>query len=153
MKQIVFSLAMILFFSAGLIAQTPEAKEENPNSPEITFDKLIHDYGTIYKNGDGNCEFVFTNTGKEPLVLTNVKSSCGCTVPKWPRQPILPGKTEIVKVKYATNRMGKINKTITVHSNAKNTPITLRIVGNVAAAPKETMPEKTVDQNSTPISK
>ena len=98
MKNIVIALSLMIFAFSGVMAQP--AEEENPNAPKIEFVKLVHDYGTIYKNGDGNCEFEFTNTGKEPLILTNVKSSCGCTVPKWPRQPILPGKTDVIKVKY-----------------------------------------------------
>ena len=57
------------------------AQANNPNAPIIKFDKMEHDYGTIEQNADGNCEFKFTNEGKEPLILSNVRSSCGCTVP------------------------------------------------------------------------
>lgn len=151
MKNILLIVSLLAFFVYQSLAQGDEV--ENPNAPEITFDKLVHDYGTIYQNGDGNCEFTFTNSGKEPLVLTNVRSSCGCTVPSWPRQPILPGKSDVIKVKYATSRLGTINKTVTVESNAKNGAITLRITGKVVAAPSETMPEKNIDEESSPIAK
>ena len=95
----------------------------NPNAPVITFDKTVHDYGTIQQHGDGKCEFAFTNDGKEPLILSNVRSSCGCTVPTWPRHPVLPGQSEVIKVKYDTKRIGMINKSIHVYSNAKTSPI------------------------------
>ena len=151
MKNIVIALSLMIFAFSGAMAQP--AEEENPNAPKIEFVKLVHDYGTIYKNGDGNCEFEFTNTGKEPLILTNVKSSCGCTVPKWPRQPILPGKTDVIKVKYATTRMGAINKSVTVTSNASNNKVVLRITGKVVAAPVEMMPEKNIDESGSPVAK
>jgi len=152
MKKIIIALGLIIFGLSGITAQTPE-KVENPNSPIITFNKLVHDYGTLYQNGNGECEFEFTNSGKEPLILTNVKSSCGCTVPKWPRQPLLPGKSDVIKVKYATSRLGTINKSITVTSNASNNNVVLRIAGKVVATPKETMPEKNIDGSGSPVAK
>lgn len=110
-----------------------QSKEEqnNTNESEVTFAKTVHDYGTIKKESDGGCEFAFTNTGTEPLILSNVKSSCGCTVPTWPKDPILPGKSEIIKVMYDTKRMGIISKSITVISNAKNGTVILSIKGEV----------------------
>jgi len=99
----------------------------------ITFEKTIHDYGTIKQGGDGQCEFPFTNTGTNPLVLSNVRSSCGCTVAEWPKEPILPGKSSSIKVRYDTNRVGTIAKSITVTSNAKNSSVKLTIKGNVVA--------------------
>ena len=109
------------------------AQANNPNAPIIKFAKMEHDYGTIEQNADGNCEFKFTNEGKEPLILSNVRSSCGCTVPTWPRQPILPGQSDVIQVKYDTKRVGLISKTITVYSNAKEAQVTLKIKGNVLA--------------------
>lgn len=122
-------------------ASAAPAAVDNPNAPVITFEKTVHDYGTVPFNGDGKCEFKFTNTGKEPLILTNVKSSCGCTVPQWPRQPILPGQSDVIKVEYKTNRVGKINKTITVMSNAKTPNVVLRIEGQVLQDQNTTTPE------------
>jgi hypothetical protein len=127
------------------------AAANNPNAPDISFTKTVHDYGTIFVGGDGNSEFEFTNTGKEPLILKNVKSSCGCTVPAWPREPIMPGKKASIKVKYDTGRMGPINKSITVESNAKTTPIVLRISGNVVKkAEDNTIPEKNLSSGAAP---
>ena len=76
----------------------PTQTPDNPNGPVITFPNLVHDYGTLQKGADGNCEFTFTNTGKEPLVLSNVTTSCGCTVPSWNKEPILPGKQALLKL-------------------------------------------------------
>ncbi len=130
------------------------AAANNPNAADISFSKTTHDYGTIYVGGDGNSEFEFTNTGKEPLVLSSVRSSCGCTVPSWPREPILPGKKEVIKVKYDTGRIGPINKTITVMSNAKTSPVVLKITGNVVKKAEEnTIPEKNISTGATPTAK
>ncbi|MGI6718105.1 MAG: DUF1573 domain-containing protein [Bacteroidales bacterium] len=113
------------------------------NSPYMEFDKLVHDYGTIPEKSDGKCIFVLTNTGKEPLILNNIRSTCGCTVPKWEKAPILPGQSTEIEVKYATNRIGKINKSVTVTSNAENSPIVLKIVGEVVKeSPKQNFGKK-----------
>lgn len=134
MKKVVLTFVAIFFGAFALLAQqnsTTPAANDNPNAPDIKFVKLVHDYGTIVKEADGNCEFEFQNTGKEPLVLSDVRSSCGCTVPQWTREPILPGKKGTIKVHYDTKRIGPINKTVTVMSNAKTPSVVLRISGNV----------------------
>ena len=121
----------------------PAKEEPKSKSAEIQFTKTVHDYGTIFEGGDGECEFEFKNVGKEPLVLNNVTSSCGCTVPNWPKDPIMPGKSSSIKVKYSTSRVGGINKTITVISNAEeNSKVELRITGNVKIKEESAYPEK-----------
>ncbi len=131
------SLIICLFLFAaisvakGQTENTQTNVQENPNAPEITLDKTVHDYGTIKKDADGSCKFTFKNTGKEPLVLSNVKSSCGCTVPSWSKDPILPGKSGVIKIVYDTKKVGPISKTITVMSNAKTNPVVLSIKGTV----------------------
>jgi len=156
MQKLILSFILVIFTVVGLKAQDNPAKAvapENPNAPEISFDKTVHDYGTIVQGADGTCEFKFTNTGKEPLILNKPVSSCGCTVPTWPQEPILPGKSDVIKVTYATHNVGPINKTITVTSNAKTNRIVLSIKGTVTAKPVEQAPEKTNDNSSTPVSK
>ena len=96
----------------------------------------------IYKGDNGECEFVFKNTGKAPLQITNARASCGCTVPSWPREPIAPGKKSVIKVKYDTNRLGTINKSITVTSNAVNNSVVLHIKGHISEKPAESVPEQ-----------
>ncbi|MDD2306764.1 MAG: DUF1573 domain-containing protein [Prolixibacteraceae bacterium] len=129
-KTVSFSI-LFSFFVLGLFAQ----EKLNNTNDSIVFEKTVHDYGTITQGGDGNCEFKFTNKGKGPLILNNVKTSCGCTVPEWPSAPIPPGKTGIIKVKYDTNRLGAFSKTITVSSNAKNSLVAIIIKGNIITKP------------------
>lgn len=135
-----------LFLSLSLVAMTAfaaNAQSANENAPEITFESETIDYGTIDKGADGNRVFVFTNTGKEPLIITNAKGSCGCTVPTKPNDPIAPGETGEIKVKYDTKRVGPFTKTVTISSNAKTATKVLRIKGVVQApAPVKTTPEK-----------
>jgi len=111
---------------------------------EISFEKEIHDFGTFEQHGNGTYEFKFTNTGDAPLIISNSKGSCGCTVPVWPKEPIAPGASHVIKVKYDTKRIGAFNKSVTISSNA-NTDATkvIRIKGKVLAAETlETTPVK-----------
>ena len=111
--------------------------------PKITFEEVIHDYGT-FKEAAGiqTTSFKFTNTGAVPLVLSNVRTSCGCTTPKWTREPVAPGKDGEIQVSYnPKNRPGSFNKTITISSNAENASVVLRIKGTVAQREK-TLAEK-----------
>ena len=126
MKKTITILTIILMSTIGF-AQ---------NGPKIDFkakDNTI-DYGTVTKKGDnGVRSFEFTNTGDAPLIITNVLSTCGCTVPTKPNAPIMPGKTGIIEVKYSMIP-GPIRKTITVESNAVNYEggrIPLKIKGDV----------------------
>ncbi len=102
----------------------------------ISFTNDVMDYGTIEHKADGAREFVFTNNGTEPLIIMNAQGSCGCTVPTWPKEPIAPGASAVIGVKYDTNRPGPFTKTITLTSNSKETPSkVLTIKGNVKPAP------------------
>lgn len=103
------------------------------------------DYGTVSKDNDSGIRtFEFTNTGNEPLILTNVKSTCGCTIPTFSKDPILPGKTGKIEVKYNMNP-GPIVKTITVESNAVNVEnglVAIKIKGLVVVKPEINILEK-----------
>lgn len=109
---------------------------------KIEFKADTIDYGTIEKGSDGVRVFEFTNTGDEPLIISKVSSSCGCTIPKKPKDPILPGKTGEIEVKYDTNRVNPIRKTITVISNADTPTVALKIKGLVVDPSKESVLEK-----------
>jgi hypothetical protein len=126
---------------------------ENPNAPQMNFKKTVHDFGTIIEGGNGICDFSFTNTGKEPLIIVSVKSSCGCTIPEYPQKPILPGQTDVIKVKYDTQRQGPINRTVTIESNSKNSPVVLSITGNVVPKDANTLPEKKLNAQAAPVAK
>lgn len=117
---------------------------------EISFEKELHDFGTFQQNGDGLYEFKFTNTGDAPLIISNSKGSCGCTVPVWPKEPIGPGKSNVIRVKYDTKRIGAFNKSITITSNAKIDPTkVIRIKGKTLAANiEQTSPLKKETGNS-----
>lgn len=120
-------LLRLFIFLFGFFAFSQEGAQ-------IEFEVETINYGEVKRSTDnGVREFVFKNTGDAPLIIKEVKSSCGCTVPEWPKTPIEPGKTEKIVVKYNMNP-GPISKTITVVSNAKNKPngiIPLRIKGSV----------------------
>lgn len=119
--------ALLILF-AGLLAFTVHAQEK---TAKIEFKSETVDYGEIDKGSDGVRVFEFTNTGEAPLIISKVSSSCGCTIPKKPEAPILPGATGEIQVKYDTNRVGPIRKAITVISNADTPTKVLKIKGEV----------------------
>lgn len=124
MKKVFLS---ILFISTSYLVSAQEVAT-------ITFDSLVIDYGTINKGDYGVRQFKFTNTGNADLKITQVRSSCGCTIPKKPSNPIAPGASDVIEVKYDTERVGPIRKTITVASNASNGMVALKIKGEVQEA-------------------
>jgi len=137
MKKALFSLLMIFVATAG----TTAIAQEVTNGAKISFDKEVHDYGTVENGGNGTCTFEFTNKGNAPLIISNAKGSCGCTVPSWPKEPLAPGKTAKITVKYDTKRPGAINKSVTITSNAVDHPTkVVRIKGNVKAKPTSGAP-------------
>jgi hypothetical protein len=131
------ALFTVLFVSALTIAMAQ-------GGAKISFSNTTHDFGTLEEGPQAATEFVFKNEGTEPLILENVKASCGCTVPAWPKEPILPGETGSIKVNYNTSRRpGQFTKSITITSNADESTKVIYIKGNVVpAAEEETMPIK-----------
>ena len=127
---------LIVVALISLIGYTSSAQAK------ISFKNETVDYGKIVKGSDGVRVFEFTNTGDAELVVTNVKSSCGCTVPKKPEGPIAPGASGSIEVKYDTNRVGPIRKTVTVYSNAEEPIKALKIKGEGLNADKSIL-EKT----------
>jgi hypothetical protein len=138
MKKILVTLA---FLSLGIIAvnveataQQSPAAAQNPNGPQFKFKgSETHDFGEIVEREDPyEHKFEFTNTGKSALIIQNVTASCGCTTPDWPKQPIAPGKTGVITVKYnSKGRVAPFNKDIFIKSNATPEPYTIRIKGTV----------------------
>lgn len=117
-------IAIAIFILAGFTVQAQDAAK-------IEFKSEVIDYGEIKKGSDGVRVFEFTNTGNIPLVITSVTSSCGCTIPEKPEDPIAPGESGEIKVKYDTQRVGPIRKTITVYSNAVEPAKSIKIKGKV----------------------
>ena len=102
----------------------------------MVFENETIDYGTIEQNADGKREFVLTNNGNKPLIISNAVGSCGCTVPTFPKEPIMPGQKAVIGVKYDTNRVGAFTKNVTITSNATVNPSkVLTIKGTINAAP------------------
>ncbi len=137
-------IAFILFAFISLMAcnndnPVSKIKDENVQKakqkmadlnkfPEMKFETREIDFGTHNEGDILDTVFKFTNTGENPLIITNVKTSCGCTTPYWPKKPIQPGESDVIKVKFNTNhKPGKQTKTITIHANTKNLTEVVRI--------------------------
>ncbi len=149
MKKITLPISMMLMallVSSFSINAQETVTVAKVGGAEISFDKETHDYGLMQQHANGTCVFMFTNNGTEDLVISNAKGSCGCTVPSWPREPIAPGATGELKVKYDTKRIGLINKSVTIQSNAVNEPTKIiRIKGEIKAPDASASPVKPVE--------
>ncbi len=130
MKKLAFILCMV-FAPMVSFAQHATAKTDNTLKPTFEFETEVIDYGKIAHNADGVRYFRFTNVGSAPLIIKSVKGSCGCTVPTKPEEPIMPGQAGEIKVKYATNRIGRFTKSVTIVSNATKQPKVVKIKGEV----------------------
>ena len=152
MKNILIAAAVMFFSVTGVQLNAQQLQLQD--GAVMTLDKDVHDYGEIEKGGDPFCEFLITNTGNEPLIISNAKGSCGCTVPTWEKEPIMPGESSVMTVKYDTKRVGPINKSVTITSNATNSPTkVIRIKGKVLPATvEETSPVKKATPG-TPVNK
>lgn len=128
-------------FTAAILCSTMSAMAQL-----ITFEKKEHDFGKINEaDGKVTTVFEFKNEGMEPLVLSNVRASCGCTTPKWPKEPIEPGQTGQITATYnPQNRPGPFNKQITVTSNSKEGQVFLKIKGEVIPKPAKPKEEYTI---------
>ncbi|WP_152287233.1 DUF1573 domain-containing protein [Flavicella marina] len=134
-KSIFFAVFFIGLFSMN--AQTAKPVENfDANAPAFKFNEEVIDYGKIEKGADGAREFTFTNVGGSPLIISATKGSCGCTVPTYDKEPIMPGETGTIRVKYDTKRIGRFSKSVTITSNATESKKVVRIKGEVLQ-PKE----------------
>ncbi|MBM3159743.1 MAG: DUF1573 domain-containing protein [Bacteroidetes bacterium] len=139
MKNLIFSFAFLMAAFVTVTAQGTPVQ----SGAKIEFSKETHDYGNIKYDGEPYCSFDFKNTGDLPLIISNAKGSCGCTVPEYSQEPIAPGAKGTIRVKYDTKRPGPINKTVTITSNAVNVEggiSILRIKGEVGPAPENGTP-------------
>jgi Protein of unknown function (DUF1573) len=133
------SVALFLtFLSISLFAQQPITPNNEEQKSAIIFENISHDFGNIKEGTMVTYEFVFTNTGKTPLVINTVQPSCGCTTPEWSREPIAPGAKGKIKAIYNTyGRPGNFQKYVTVKSNAVTGSVDLTIKGVVITTPVE----------------
>lgn len=138
MKHLLGTLAIALMVSFQLSAQATIEPQAAPASGAImTLESDVVDYGTIDQGGEPLRVAKFTNTGTEPLIISGAKGSCGCTVPNWPKDPIMPGETSEIEIRYDTKRVGAINKTVTVTSNDAVGKHVIRVTGTINAAAQE----------------
>lgn len=152
MKQYLITLLLTAFAAFSVAAQQQEAKKaddvkeetETPvDGPQMTLESTVVDYGEIEHGSDPLRTVSFTNTGTAPLVISNAKGSCGCTVPNWPREPIAPGETSQIEIRYDTKRTGAINKTVRLTTNDAIGQYTLRVTGKIKPkVQEEGLPQK-----------
>ena len=154
MKKLVFTLGLLLMVAGMISAQDVQKAAEKAekksmtdavltNGPKMTFETMVVDYGEIAKGSDPLIKFSFVNDGTEPLVIKSAKGSCGCTVPDYPKEPILPGETGAIDVRYDTQRIGQFTKTVTLTTNVDDQKIVLTIKGKVnQELPEEGVPSK-----------
>jgi hypothetical protein len=154
MKKILLLAMLVVFGATTMNAQTKSKSKKAAKTAKVAIPKVegagmlfeseTIDYGTIAHKANGEREFVFVNNGNKPLIITGASGSCGCTVPTYPKEPIMPGARGVIGVKYDTNRAGQpFNKTVTVKSNAvQGDSKILTIKGTVL--PAETTPVQTV---------
>ncbi len=147
MKKSILSILMLII--AGIT--TTAMAQEIVQGAAIVFDEDIHDYGDVPHGGNGTFAFVFKNTGSEPLLISNAKGSCGCTVPTWPKEPIAPGASASIDVTYDTQRVGAINKSVTIMSNAVNDPVKVIQIAGTVLAPLAVDGVETIQEEVKPM--
>ena len=141
MKHLLYSLFLVAGIALTSNAQDSVIPNPDPNAPDMKFESETIDFGTVEWDANGIREFKFTNVGKSPLTITAVTAECGCTTTTidgkqgWPAEPILPGKSGVIKIKYDTKRVGRFEKNITITSNAKYASKKVKIKGEIKAKP------------------
>lgn len=149
MKRLFSALFFLLSFAIIGQAQTQEKKSSTKEAvkematdgkigPKLEFEAESVDFGEITQGSDPFRTIKIKNVGDEPLLITNARGSCGCTVPTVPKKPIAPGESAEMKVRYDTKRLGKINKTVTLTTNEKSPNRTIRVVGQINPKPEGT---------------
>jgi len=139
-----FLILLIFILGGAGMAFAQDTKVEKADGPQMKLAADVVDYGTIERGGDPLRIVEFTNTGTEPLVIKNARGSCGCTVPTWPKEPIMPGETSKIEIRYDTKRVGNISKTVKITTNEKENNVhVIRVKGKILRAKKvENVPAK-----------
>jgi len=118
------------------IIKNPQTAQEKPKTPKksakMSFDESVYDFGFVMEGDTVYHEFSFTNTGKAPLLITDARSTCGCTVPEWPKEPIAPGETSMISARFDTkNKIGRQTKEVTIYANTLPTANKVKLIGIV----------------------
>jgi len=130
MKKSVIILSVLFALIYGCKQNQEQQSVKEPKA-EINFETIEYDFGNIDYESDGRCHFEFTNTSRNSLIINRVRSSCGCTRPEWPDEPIAPGESGRIGISYNTAIVGTFRKSLTVYANTSDSPIKLYIKGNV----------------------
>lgn len=142
MKKVFLFAGVALLSVMNIFAQaTPDANQKD--APEIVLDKTVYDFGNIGYASNGTFEFTVKNSGVQPLIISNVQKSCGCTSVDWTKDPIKQGQAGVIKVTYNTKISGPFTKNLTVYSNAKTSTLVLTFKGTVENPPAAQAPEQT----------
>lgn len=141
MRKLVIPFMCLIMAGAGTMyaqsAQTATAQAKDPNAGVLKFETMTHDYGEVPEGPVAAYDFMFTNTGKKPIIISSAQGSCGCTTATYPHDPIMPGEKGKIHVMYNTdNRPGTISKVVTVISNASEPTAILHIKGSVRREPR-----------------
>ena len=155
MKKLISLFTFLTLAVTFTFAQAQSTPDQNQKiaGPSMELSSTTVDFGTIQQDSDPFRTITFTNVGDEPLIIKNAKGSCGCTVPTYEKAPILPGESSEIKIRYATNRLGKINKTVTLFTNeGDDSKRVLKVVGlvNKKAAQPEAVPSAAPSILTTP---
>ena len=134
MKRTLNTLVILVLAIGFFNATSTEFDKYDTKVAVLKFKTEVIDYGIVEQNSDGTRIFTFTNEGDAPLLITKVKTSCGCTVPSYSKAPIMPGDSGELEIKYNTKKLGAFTKTVTVTSNAEGGNKILKIKGNIIAA-------------------
>jgi len=143
MRTKIFIVSLIFLFIVSCNEKSGNKADRKP--AKIEFEETNHDFGEVEFGGDASVDFIFTNKGKSPLILEDVRSTCGCTVPEWTREPVNESGTGNIRVIYDSHRVGAFSKTLIVYSNAENSPVRLFIKGRIM--PHEENPADSVKNN------
>jgi hypothetical protein len=149
-------LALLCIFFAGLAAESfaqSSMGNIDPNAPVIVLDKKEYDFGTIKQGEKVSYTLKLKNSGKSPLIITDIGVTCGCTTPVWPKDPIAPGKTVDIQISFnSTGKMGAQTKPVTIHSNNKDGDVVFTLKGNVEA-PKPAASTLPTEKKEGPVEK
>ncbi len=126
-----FVFNILILVAIVLNSCNSDSGTASPDNTEVKFEITKFDFGKLEHKADASIEFMFTNIGDKPLIITNVSSSCGCTVPSYPKDALKPGEKASIKVKYDSNRVGVFHKSVKVFCNTDDSPVKLEISGEV----------------------
>ncbi len=134
----VLPIVFVLFIGFGVFAQSTDAEVQTTPQAKLSFAESVYEFGDITQGDRVEHVFSYTNTGTQPLILSNVQTTCGCTATNWSREPLAPGASGTITVNFnSAGKIGMQNKVVTITSNAVNNPERISITTNVLVKPAD----------------